>query len=382
MRIGVDLLWVRPGICGGTESVIRNLLDGFGEFDKENEYVLFVAKDNAETFAQYEKEPQMTFVRCNVKCSFQPVRILWENLFLDGKAGKENIDVMFIPVYSMPRTHGSGIPYVCTIHDLQAIHYPRYFSALKRLFLKQAWDYACRKAERIVTISDYCKNDLIEHYPEAENKVTTIYDAVASNQSDMPFSEIASQYGLEQGKYYYCVSSMLPHKNLETVLRVMELRKHRGENIPLVLSGVGGRNADFEEKVAALKIDDMVINTGFVSDAERDCLYENCRLFLFPSVFEGFGMPPIEAMRRGKQVVMTRESCLEEVTEGKAVYVDSPYDIEEWSRKIDAALQKTPDIQPFERYQLENVVREYVKAFCDMVDFNRKSGSYGAGKPT
>ena len=59
MRIGVDLLWVRPGICGGTESVIRNLLDGFGEFDKENEYVLFVAKDNAETFAQYEKESQM-----------------------------------------------------------------------------------------------------------------------------------------------------------------------------------------------------------------------------------------------------------------------------------------------------------------------------------
>ena len=232
----------------------------------------------------------------------------------------------------------------------------------------------CRKAERIVTISDYCKNDLIKHYPEAENKVTTIYDAVASNQSDMPFSEIASKYGLEQGKYYYCVSSMLPHKNLETVLRVMELRKHRGENIPLVLSGVGGRNADFEEKVDALKIDDMVINTGFVSDAERDCLYENCRLFLFPSVFEGFGMPPIEAMRRGKQVVMTRESCLEEVTEGKAVYVDSPYDIEEWSRKIDAALQKTPDIQPFERYQLENVVKEYVKAFCEIIAFSLQDG--------
>lgn len=72
-------------------------------------------------------------------------------------------------------------------------------------------------------------------------------------------------------------------------------------------------------------------------------------------------MPPIEAMRRGKQEVMTRESCLEEVTEGKAVYVDSPYDIEEWSRKIDAALQKAPEIQPFEQYELKNVVKEYVK---------------------
>lgn len=94
-----------------------------------------------------------------------------------------------------------------------------------------------------------------------------------------PFEALVSKYGLTTGEYYYCVSSMLPHKNLETVLRVMELRRHRGENISLVLSGVGGRNADFEEKVTALKIDARVINTGFVSDAERDCLYENCRLF-------------------------------------------------------------------------------------------------------
>ena len=76
-------------------------------------------------------------------------------------------------------------------------------------------------------------------------------------------------------------------------------------------------------------------------------------------------MPPIEAMRRGKQVVMTRESCLEEVTEGKAVYVDSPYDVKEWSEKIDAALQKAPELQAFERYELKNVVQEYVKVLCE-----------------
>lgn len=74
-------------------------------------------------------------------------------------------------------------------------------------------------------------------------------------------------------------------------------------------------------------------------------------------------MPPIEAMRRGKRVVMTRESCLEEVTQGKAVYVDSPYDAADWSQKMDIALEKAAETQRFERYEPKNVAAEYIKVF-------------------
>ena len=168
---------------------------------------------------------------------------------------------------------------------------------------------------------------------------------------------------MEQGQYDYCVSSMLPHKNLTTLLRTVELRRRQGKPCTLVLSGVGGRHEDFDAEVERLNIGDIIINTGFVSDEERDCLYDHCRLFLFPSIFEGFGMPPIEAMRRGKRVVMTRESCLEEVTQGKAVYVDSPYDAADWSRKMDIALEERPEIQTFERYEPKNVAAEYIKVF-------------------
>lgn len=366
MRIGVDLLWVRPGICGGTESAIRNLLDGFGEYDTENEYVLFVAKDNAHTFRHYEKDSRINLRICDVRCAYQPIRILWENLFLDKLAGKVQIDVMYIPVYSMPRKHGSGVRYVCAIHDLQALHYPQYFSAIKRLFLRQAWRYTCRKADRVVTGSEYCKNDLEAVYPMVRGRVKKIYDVVTTHKTDEDFESIAVRYRLQREGYDYCVSAMLPHKNLYTLLQAIKRRKEQGDSCPLVLSGVGGQSAVFEETVKKLGIEDAVINTGYVSNEERDCLYENCRMFLFPSVFEGFGMTPIEAMRRGKRVVMTKESCLEEITQGKAVYVDSPYDPEDWLRKMNIAMKIKPQKQRFEQYEVESVVREYLEMFREL----------------
>ena len=167
---------------------------------------------------------------------------------------------------------------------------------------------------------------------------------------------------LAQRDYFYCVSSLLPHKNLDTLLQAIRQIKQQGAwgDSLLVLSGVGGDTKQLEERLERYDIGDLVVQTGYVTDAERDYLYENCRIFLFPSIFEGFGMPPIEAMQRGKRVVMTRCSCLEEVTRGRAVYVDEPYNPGEWQEKIKEAASLPEKREVFSEYTPECIVGHYM----------------------
>ena len=388
MRIGIDLLWVRVGICGGTESFIRNLMEGFAEYDADNEYILFAASDNAETFRELSRRnKRIRILKCPTESKSRIKRIAWENTKLDDTAKAEGIDVMFIPVYSMPRVkRKNGIPYVVTIHDIQGLHYPEYFSALRLHFLKKKWDYSTGNAKAVVTISEYVKKDLIEHYPNAKGRTIVIPDPVILDMTDTGEDNIA-KFGIEPYEYFYCVSSMLPHKNLATLLRTMAYRKKHvrsrknlAENLSenaaeynekLVLSGVGGAGSPerkkLDEMIKQLGIGDNVIITGFVSDKERNSLYKYCRAFLFPSVFEGFGMPPVEALMAGRPVITTSFEAIREVTKDKAIYVKDSFDEKEWSQKIDSLQGNSgaEDVEAasFPEYSVREVAAKYIKAF-------------------
>ena len=369
MLIGIDLLWVRPRICGGTESATRNLINGFGMYDDKNEYMLFVGKDTAETFEEYKKYPNMKIEVCDTESLKRVKRIAWENSKLDKLARSLGVDLMFVPVYSKPNSlseEKGGIPYITVIHDLQALHFPEYFSKSKIVFAKRSWKKACAESRKVITISEFCKEDIIKNYPFAKDKTTVIYDAVTLEEkpeiSADVFEKLKEKYGIEKDAYFYTLSSMLPHKNLETLIKAMKLLKEKG-GTKLVVSGVGGNKDKFSQCVKEEGVEDLVIDTGFVSDEERDSLYENCSLFLFPSIFEGFGMPPVEAMMKGARVLTTRCACLEEVTQKKALYVDDPKDASEWVEKINEALLLEKKKYTFEQYDIKNITCEYLKVF-------------------
>ena len=128
----------------------------------------------------------------------------------------------------------------------------------------------------------------------------------------------------------------------------------------LLISGVNGSAAvELKKMIEEKKLGDNIILTGFVSNEERNTLYKYCHTFLFPSIFEGFGMPPIEAMLFGSRVVTTRCTSIPEVTQGKATYVDNPYDENEWIDKI--AKEYPLEIPDFEVYSFKRISKQYLQ---------------------
>lgn len=371
MNVGIDLLWVRPKKVGGTESYIRNLLDGFFEYsDNSINFYLFVSKDNKNTFLKYYKRNNFKEVICNVDSSSIYKRILWENLYLDKIANRYNIDIMFIPVYSKPIFCKGNIKYITVIHDLQALHYPEYFSIIKRLWLKYSWKNTVKSSYKIIAISDFVKNDIIEKFNlniDESKKIEVIYNPITNLENFEDFKIIEKKYKIEKKKYFYTVSSMLPHKNLITLLYLIKEIKNKYPLLPqkLVISGIGGKSKkEIHKLITSLDLNQNVIITGFIDNKTRNTLYKNSFIFLFPSIFEGFGMPPVEALKLGVPTITTKKTSLYEVTQGKALYVNDPFDVKEWIIKIIEAqkLSKNSDLL-FEEYSLKNVTEKYLKIF-------------------
>lgn len=369
MIVGIDLLWVKPKKSGGIESYVRNLLDGFDESSNGLKFILFVSKDNYETFEKYFNSDKFERCICEVKSENVFKRLLWENLFLDKTGTKYNVDVMFIPIYSKPIKKSKTFPYISVIHDLQALHYPQYFSKVKYMWLKYAWKRCAVTSDRIIAISNFVKNDIIEKLKVDESKIKVIYNPVIKTDKIINFQVLAKKYSIERQSYFYSVSSMLPHKNLNTILMVIKEIKEKKLDLPqkLVISGVGGKSENtVKNLINELDIEDNVIITGFVSDAERDCLYKNASIFLFPSIFEGFGMPPIEAMLNGTTVITTSTTSIPEVTGNQAFYVNNPYDISEWIIKIEDAIKSNANFSYCNKFDLKNITERYIEEFGDL----------------
>lgn len=364
IEFAIDLIWVRYGKIGGGVAVVLNLLDGLLSLKNKFKIYLVVTKDNRLFFSKFIKDERFNEIVVNVNSLNRKQTVLYQNVFLASLLKKKGIGICLEPDNYIPIINRGNIKYITVIHDLQGMHYPRNFTLAKNLWMRLNWKNAFHFSKKIVAISNFTKKDILSFF-NVRCDIQVIYNPICFyNDGKVEFESFAEKLGIKKYDYYYTVSSMDANKNLITLLKMMKILKDRGIRKKLVISGVGtGKKLDmFISIVNDMDIADKIVMTGFVSSSIRDSLYEHCELFLFPSIFEGFGMPPLEAAYFGSKVLTTKMTSIPEATQNAVGYVDNPFDAVEWAEKVlskDKLQMRTVD---FDLYSNVIIAEQYLKA--------------------
>lgn len=237
----------------------------------------------------------------------------------------------------------SGLPTVLTMYDLIPLLFPQYTSARARLLFRWMAGAALRSAARVIAISGATRDDVLATYRVAPEKVAVVplaADPVFCPQPSAAVRTAAEGYGLP-GEYVLYLGSNKPHKNLVGLIRAWS--RIQPTALPLVIAGAwDDRYPESRQEADALGMGDQVRFLGPVPDSDLPALYSGASLFVFPSEYEGFGLPVLEAMACGTPVVCSNESSLPEVAGEAALYVD-PTDEESIAQGIGELLED-PDL--------------------------------------
>ncbi len=351
LRIGINALFIIPGKAGGLETVFRNLLPSLLRVDATNEYVVFSNRECAGTAPQGRN---MREVPCPVSAAFRPGKHLWEQAVFPFWLKRHAIDVLFSPGNVTPLC--SPCPSVTVINDAIPFIRPENFSAVERLALKTLFHLSARRSAAVVTLSESAKRDLVRHLRIPPAKVHVAY--LAAEERFRPSAENAEAVLRKHAvrrPYLICVASSRPYKNVDGLVRAFSFVRER-HRVPhqLVVVGLAGRaHGAILDSAAPLLRDGSLVLTGFVDDAELPVLYSNAEASVYPSKYEGFGLPVLESMACGTPVVSSNAASLPEVVGDAGVLFD-PYDIEAMGRAIysvisDEGLRATLRQKGFER---------------------------------
>lgn len=223
-----------------------------------------------------------------------------------------------------------GVPTVLTVHDLIFRRYPAHHKRLNRWYLNATMPLFCRRADAIIAVSEQSKRDVVAAYGIPAEKITVIYEAADPRFCPQPAATVAAaraRYNLP-GRYLLFVGTIEPRKNLGRLLAAFERLHAAGLTDALVIVGKRGwLYDDFFARLENSPAKGAVIFPGFVPDADLPAVYAGAQALAFPSEFEGFGLPVLEAMACGAPVVCSNTSSLPEVTGSAALLVD-PLDVD------------------------------------------------------
>lgn len=312
MRIGIDIQATQTpqtGLGVYTENLYRYLVNGPS---KRHQFFLY---------SQPVQQPWHT-----------PRRLWWENVELPKCAARDKVELLHVPAFAPPFCKPCRL--VITVHDLIGMIFPNQIGLPSRLYWGKWLPFVIRRADAIIVDSENTKKDVLKFLGVSEKRLRVIYlsghETFSSNLNGKPLQQLKNRLGIKE-KYFLCVSAIEPRKNLSRVIKAFIQFVKQKQNARYQLVVVGSKTfaygRTFQELVAetALQFKDVIF-TGYIQHEDLNLLYCGTEAFLFPSLYEGFGIPVLEAMASGAPVMTSHVSSLPEVAGEAAYYVD-PYDV-------------------------------------------------------
>ncbi len=358
MRIGIDartLSYEHTGI----PIFVHDVLQYWSEYKKDDEYYLYSNRDLNVDFELGDN--------WHIVIDKHRFGGIWVQTRLRRLLKRDKIEAFWEPMNFLP-ARIKGVSYYVTVHDLAVYLFPKFGavtdSILERLLLKKS----CKRADKIIAISESTKRDIATHLGIQDEKIEVIYNGdspyknKAVSYSEDTGKEILSKWNLIKREYLLFVGTIEPRKNVGTIVAAYEQLRDTGEYTgKLVIAGKKGWKCNnIIEKICNSRYRDDIIVTGYVSETEKECLYRNAKCLVFPSLYEGFGFPILEAMSVDLPVVTGEVSSMPEIGRDAVFYVRESELLSKES--VAAAISKAINISDEERAALKDKMHIIVES--------------------
>lgn len=307
----------------------------------------------------------------------------WTQVGLALATWQNQIDILFIPAHVIPFLKKPSVPVVVTVHDLRTEFLPQHSSMIQKLYLNRLTEWFRSKlATHIIAVSESTKRDIVDRLGIRPEKITVIYegyDPMSYNQAKKAdhaeIERVRNKYQCGE-KYLFFIGTIQPRKNLVRLIEAYAQSSAINSGIELVLAGQKGWMAEaVYQKPVELGIEKHVRFLDYVDVADSPYLYAGAQAFVFPSLYEGFGLPILEALACGTPVLTSDIASMPEVGGGLAVYVD-PYSVECIQAGIEEVIQRKLD-----PIALSDHLQKYSweKAGSETIELLRRVANHGKG---
>jgi glycosyltransferase involved in cell wall biosynthesis len=391
MRVGINCLRISPAYKGGTNSFTIGLLDSFGRVGAPHEFKLFVNLWNREMFERYEVFPHFEVIEID-ESDHSWLRAIHRRLPLQLKrrvprdapsvlnsrpvgALAREADVIYVPYVPPPRLFPfTDVPTIYSIHDIQQVHFPEFFTAEELIEREAAFAKCVEHSAVIQASSRYMARDFCDHFPKLnESNVEVIPEGVDIDLFSRPLldNDVVGRYGLP-ASFLFTPAQLWPHKNHLTILKALRLLKDRGLVIPWVLTGAKyGASDSIFDFIAANGLEDQVFYLGLVPQDDVIALHQRARFLVTASLYESSSIPILEAAAAGTPIIAGRIPPHEEMAEHLEMRLFTPTGEAEladvlsgaWADDATSESQVAANRVGIQHYSWDNAALMYLKLF-------------------